>query len=454
MNLQQLVILLPCHSFEDFPQHHRGDDAAGLLAGWTALWHPSLLAAANRAPVWYRADDPPQQLEGKLIVVPAVSERSVAADLPERAAQQNAVYITTAGDRPAILARALQAVDSTSILEGDLVQDFLALGYAFLQIQLLTRQMRYSSSLDEVNFNQHLLAAAKAAVGGDESEARNRLSTCFSLLAEERDHFYAVDAFLLDLTLLTPDLLGTPVQRELQSVAPVNLLLSGQLLEEISSSHPETLQALQAAVAAQRVGFAGGEHRELRLPLLSCESILAELLAGLRVFESQLGRRVDVYGRRRFGMTPLLPLILARLGFRGTATPRWTAGVSRMERRARPVGKAPTVSRWMRWSNRRWTPASRKRFYRSARSWASPWIWTTSRRSALPIGRGRAAPGMKTSAAVPVTVPPWDASTPSSLTFATRTYPVTWTGSIPTNTAPPTCVRQWRLSRPIRFPPR
>ena len=49
MNLQQLVILLPCHSFEDFPQHHRGDDAAGLLAGWTALWHPSLLAAANRA---------------------------------------------------------------------------------------------------------------------------------------------------------------------------------------------------------------------------------------------------------------------------------------------------------------------------------------------------------------------------------------------------------------------
>ena len=86
---------------------------------------------------------------------------------PERAAQQNAVYITTAGDRPAILERALQAVDGPGILEGDLVQDFLALGYAFLQIQLLTRQMRYSSSLDEVNFNQHLLAAAQAAVAGE-----------------------------------------------------------------------------------------------------------------------------------------------------------------------------------------------------------------------------------------------------------------------------------------------
>lgn len=317
MNLEQLVILLPCHSFEDFPQHHRGEEAAGLLAGWTALWHPSLLAVTNRAPVWYRADDPPQDLQGKLIVVPSVSQRTLAADLPERAAQQNAVYITTAGDRPALLERALQAVDSPSLLEGDLVGDFLALGYAFLQIQLLTRQMRYSSSLDEVNFNQQLLAAAKAAVAGDESEARNRLSTCFSLLAEERDHFYAVDAFLLDLTLLTPAQLGAALRHELQAIAPVNLLLSGELLGALIREHSETGQALKDGLAAERVGLVGGEYRELCLPLLSCESILAELLAGLRLFESQLGRRVDIYGRRRFGVTPVLPQILDRLGFRG-----------------------------------------------------------------------------------------------------------------------------------------
>ena len=58
------------------------------------------------------------------------------------------------------------------------------------------------------------------------------------------------------------------MQRELQAVSPVNLLLSGQLLEEMSATQPETLQALKAAVAAQRVGFVGGEYRELRLPLL------------------------------------------------------------------------------------------------------------------------------------------------------------------------------------------
>ena len=36
--IQELIILLPCHSLEDFPLHHEGEDAEGLLASWTALW--------------------------------------------------------------------------------------------------------------------------------------------------------------------------------------------------------------------------------------------------------------------------------------------------------------------------------------------------------------------------------------------------------------------------------
>ena len=50
MSYQQLIILLPCHSLEDFPVHHEGDDAAGLLAGWSALWHPQLIASAHTIP--------------------------------------------------------------------------------------------------------------------------------------------------------------------------------------------------------------------------------------------------------------------------------------------------------------------------------------------------------------------------------------------------------------------
>ncbi|MCA9156441.1 MAG: hypothetical protein KDA38_16730, partial [Planctomycetales bacterium] len=61
MKYQELIILLPCHSLEDFPTHHSGEDAEGLLAAWTALWHPALIAAVESMPTWYRVDTPPEQ---------------------------------------------------------------------------------------------------------------------------------------------------------------------------------------------------------------------------------------------------------------------------------------------------------------------------------------------------------------------------------------------------------
>ena len=55
MTYRELIVLLPCHSLEDFPTYHEGDDAHSLLASWSALWHPSLIAAAGQAPAWVRA---------------------------------------------------------------------------------------------------------------------------------------------------------------------------------------------------------------------------------------------------------------------------------------------------------------------------------------------------------------------------------------------------------------
>ena len=49
MPYQELLILLPCHSLEDFPTYHDGDDSQSLLANWSALWHPELIASAGQA---------------------------------------------------------------------------------------------------------------------------------------------------------------------------------------------------------------------------------------------------------------------------------------------------------------------------------------------------------------------------------------------------------------------
>ncbi len=58
MKYRESIILLPCHSLEDFPTHHEGDDAQGLLANWSALWHPALIASSESVPAWHRVDDP------------------------------------------------------------------------------------------------------------------------------------------------------------------------------------------------------------------------------------------------------------------------------------------------------------------------------------------------------------------------------------------------------------
>ncbi len=230
MKYQELILLLPCHSLEDFPTHHEGDDAEGLLAAWSAMWHPALLAAAGKAPSWYRVDDPPEELAERLLVIPAASYAELPTGFAQRARAAGATLIRREPSRERIVAEALAELEGGDRgVPADLVADFLALGYCHLQVELLTRQMRYSSNLDEVHFHNEALAGAAAAVAGDETHAREKLTACFDLLAEERDHYYSVDCFVVDLILGAASALGASLRAELGQSTPINVLLSGEL---------------------------------------------------------------------------------------------------------------------------------------------------------------------------------------------------------------------------------
>jgi len=316
MKYEDLLILLPCHSLEDFPTHHEGDDAAGLLAGWSAMWHPALVASTGAMPSWFRADSPPDGLANKLVIVPGVSQSEIPTGFAQRAKENSACLVRGATERREILESALAQLDpSQRDVDPELAADFLALGYCYLQVELLTRQMRYSSNLDEIHFQRQLVDAATASMGGDPDAAREKLSACFDVLAEERDHYYPVDACVLDLTMVAPTTIGASLRSQLDSGLPTNLLMSAELLDLIVEREPETLQALKRAADEQRLGLVGGEYSELRLPLLSCETIRSQLLRGLARFEEVLGMRPRVFGRRRFGLTPMLPQILQKCGF-------------------------------------------------------------------------------------------------------------------------------------------
>ncbi len=318
MKYKELIILLPCHSLEDFPLHHEGDEAQGLLASWTALWHPALLAAAGSTPAWHRVDDPPEDLSDRLIVVPTVAQDQLQTGFAQRAKDEGACLVRRKLDRNEIVAQALEELDGgDGGVDADLAADFLALGYCYLQVELLTRQMRYSSNLDEVHFTKQTVAAAQALMQGETETAREKLAACFNVLAEERDHYYPVDAFLLNLTLMAPTTVGRAFREELAWPAPVNLLMSGDVLAVMAEEEPESRAALRAALESNSGGLIGGEACERRLPLLSPESILGEVSRGLSCYDTLLGRRPAIFGRRRYGLTPALPQILQKTGFQG-----------------------------------------------------------------------------------------------------------------------------------------
>jgi alpha-mannosidase len=331
-------VLLPCHSLEDFPQYHTGDDAEGLLAGWTVLWHPLLLAATEKLPRWWRADFPPDDCAGKLFIVPPLCERQLAAGWTQRVAGEGAKVVRQLTHRQDVLAAVLAAIaedaepaadqadDSPAAaspsvavqsVDSNLAADFLALGYAYLQIELLTRQMRYMSNLDELHLERQAVQAAQAALAGDADVARQHLTSCFEVLLEARERFYPVDLHLLDLTLVADTTLGASLRGELEQPSPINLLMTGELTRELAEREPETRRLLIDAQTAGRACVIGGEDVEGPLTLASHESIRATLQRGDALYRQHLGRGVRIFARRRFGLSPVLPLELARSGFLG-----------------------------------------------------------------------------------------------------------------------------------------
>lgn len=319
MTFEELIILLPCHSLEDFPLHHEAETADGLLSAWVALWHPALVAAAGRTVSWQRAEYPPETLAGRLIVIPEVSEPLLMAGWPARAAKEGACVIRKIGTLDEIVAAALAELDGAAEgaarLDADLVEEFFALGYAYLQTELLTRQMRYMSLLDETHLSDETRRAAEAAVAGDAETARAHLRNCYDTLSEAKERFYPVDTYLIDLTLLAETTVGASLRRWLsESVMPQNFLLCGKTLQHMAEHEPESLAALRQAVEQGRASVVGGEYLERELPMFPMESVLYSLRHGAGLYGQHLGHLPHVFGRRRHGLTPVLPQLLVRSG--------------------------------------------------------------------------------------------------------------------------------------------
>ena len=314
--LQPSLILLSCHSLDDFPVYHQGEDASSLLASWTSLWHPLLLVATQELPGWNRIDDPPEDCSNRVIVAPQVSYSDLPTGFAARVEEEGGRLIKGVPDRSEIVNSALEYVASATPCPDRYVPDFHALGYAYLQVQLLTRHMRYASNLDVIHFGKQAVAAAQAALDQDDDRTRELLQRCFDILTEEREHFYPVDALLMDMVLLPPDVDPQAIQAQLATQHPVNVHAPGEVIESWAQDD-QIGSAVVEAVSGGTWALMGGEASEARTQLLSQESLIANFQEGSQQFESAAGMRPKVFARRRFGLSWAYPQLLNALGYSG-----------------------------------------------------------------------------------------------------------------------------------------
>lgn len=357
----RVIVLLPCHTLDDFPTWLEESDAQSVLDAWTSAWHPALIAVAG-PPAWASVDLPPPEDAVTGVVPGFCDDRFVAQSPPD---DGRWVRHQAGGDeiiRGLAMRLGVATAEDASLPAAAWADDFLALGLATLLAELLARRMRTEADLAATGFDQAVLTAAQAAVAGDDEAARTAIGEAFACLDATRARYYSVESWAVDLVLVAPTTTGAGLTAELQSPVPLAIVAEGATVRGLAAKHPDAVSVLHAAVAAGRAEACSG--RDDRRPLEWCtpEQIRDSLAAACLAWREQVGGEASAYAAITGGSSAILPQVLGDLGFRsavwslfdGSPVPdagagriRWQgSGSGSIEALARPpldAGRATTV---------------------------------------------------------------------------------------------------------------
>ena len=302
----ETVLLLPAHGLDDLPETLPAADAAGLLNAFALAWHPALLATARALPQHKRADQPPRPMPHRRFLV----AECVLDKLPDG-------WLGDAGETAAVVGgdreKGSAAVERWAGGPGDGdPAPFFALGLGHLWAERLTRRTHYYSTLDETRLRVETVAAADAWAAGDAEKLASRLTEAAEILREARERFYPTGASFHDLVFVIPRL-AAKLPAALAGPHPANLLATGADWRAITDADPAVLDVVKGCEGC----VVGGERHEVPPALRDVTATLADLAAGRETIGSLFGRQPGVWGRRRFGVSPLTPQLAGAFGYRG-----------------------------------------------------------------------------------------------------------------------------------------
>ncbi len=323
MSTPELFLLTPYRLPTQNTLYLGEDDVAAFLNGYAALWHPAALLGANGPP---RPASPydHEQPGPNIYALPESPPLLLPDDWEERARNAGAVFFRAGTDRAATLANLKEALrpraDTDPVrkalleLDAEKTRPFPGIGLGFLHVEALFEAMSHDNLLSAADLWQDVTNALTALTGPDADEPRRHLQAAADRLLSAREVLYPVTIHIVDLLLLDPDKLDAPWPSAFDRNSPLNVIACAALLERLGREQPERLAALREHVGRDAAEVCGGPYVEREDALLPIESQLWNLVKGQSVYQELLGQEVRVFGRRRFGFHPQLPMLLQSVG--------------------------------------------------------------------------------------------------------------------------------------------
>ncbi len=321
----QITLAIPGDTLSDLPRDLDDRAAGNLLAAWTALWNPALLAHTRSIPQAKPAEATLHGLRdpSELVLVPSITQASTDQAMPD---DPLVVCAGTSVARGEVIAKLAKSLDLDHPLETKRAVEFYAFGFAYLQIELLTRSMHYEPQVAQDSLRDALLVAAGSALAGDEDSLSTHLDEAYDLLMQSRNHYYPIDFYLIDLMLTAPSVAGTELARACRASRSSNVLVTGDTLQFMADHHADSLAALRDAWENKRLSVCGGSQTDAPLNEYLPEELLTDLRGGAAAIDRQLGQRPTVFAHPSGPMAPLVPGVLYKLGYRGAVMADFAGG--------------------------------------------------------------------------------------------------------------------------------
>jgi hypothetical protein len=337
MSQRELILLSPYRMPAQTSMSLGNEDVASILNGYLSLWHPTAIVGASGPPKLASPYDHEQPTAGHVYAVPEHPPLILPDDWDQRVSAAGAVAFRATPERDRSLTNLTAALGSESPLRDlprEQVAPFLGIGFGYLMVDTLFEAMEHENLLATADVWREVQAAV-AAVGTSADTVRQHLQAAADLLKSAREVLYPVAIHIVDIGVLDGNRLDQPWPASFKDQA-VNLVASAALLEKLQREQPERFAALKEKFQAEAVEICSGVYLEREDTLLPVESQLWNLLKGTRVFRELLGSDVRVFGRRRFGASPQLPLWLNNVGinralllaFDASVLPNWKATVT------------------------------------------------------------------------------------------------------------------------------